>query len=310
MQVKIAIIGAGSMGSLYGAMLSQNEENEVFLIDVWKEHIDKINERGLLVHEGEKVLKYEKVKGLLDSKKAGVCDLVVVFVKSTLTESAVRENIDLFDENTSVITLQNGLGNVDIIGEEAGFEKVLGGTTAHGAYMMGPGEICHAGFGKTVIGELNGEASERIISISDNFIKSGLETVISNNILGLIWDKLIVNIGINPLTAITGLENGKLLEYPELLSIMEKAVNEAVMVSEKKGIKLSQEDPFSYVKEVASKTAHNKSSMLQDIENKRKTEIDMINGALVKEAEYLGIDVPINEMLTKLIKFLEKRKYE
>ncbi len=305
--MKIAIVGAGSMGSLFGAKLSQNKDNEVFLVDVWKEHIDLINERGLLVHEADEVLKFKRVKGLLDSKKAGVCDLVVIFVKSTLTESAVKENGCLFDEETVVLTLQNGLGNMDIIGRVSGFEKVLCGTTAHGAYMMGPGEICHAGFGQTVIGELDGKASDRISKIRDIFTESGLETVISNNILGLVWDKLIVNIGINPLAALTGLENGKLLLYPELLFIMERAVNEAVEVCRKKGIKLSKEDPFSYVKEVAEKTSHNKCSMLMDIQNKRKTEIDMINGALVREAKSLDMEVPVNEILTKFIKFLEKR---
>ena len=206
-----------------------------------------------------------------------------------------------------VLTLQNGLGNVDLIGEEVGLANVIGGTTAHGAYMKGPGEICHAGVGKTIIGELGGESTERINEIARVFQEVGLETEISNNILGLIWDKLIVNVGINALTAITGLHNGQLLDHPELLDIMSLAIDEALAVAKMKKIELSPQDPYAHTLDVCKNTATNKSSMLQDIINRRRTEIDMINGGILREGQKEGISTPVNRVLTDLIKYWEKK---
>lgn len=305
--MKIAIIGAGAMGCLYGGKLSQSKDNQVYLLDIWKEHIDAINKQGLIMEEDGEPIIYSDVKASIHASEIGPADLVIVFVKSTLTRQAVQESQEVFGEDTLVLTLQNGLGNVDIIGEEIGLSKVVGGTTAHGAYMKGPGEICHAGFGKTIIGELSGKTTERISNIANVFQSVGLETEISNNILGLIWDKLIVNVGINGLTAITGLHNGELLDHPELLDIMKEAIDEGIAVAKAKNIELSSQDPYGHTLEICKNTATNKSSMLQDIINKRRTEIDMINGGILREGEKLGISTPVNGVLTNLIKYWEKK---
>lgn len=305
--MKIAIIGAGAMGCLYGGKLSQSKDNQVYLLDIWKEHIDAINKQGLIMEENGEPIVYSDVKASIHASEIGPADLVIVFVKSTLTRQAVQESQEVFGEDTLVLTLQNGLGNVDIIGEEIGLSKVVGGTTAHGAYMKGPGEICHAGFGKTIIGELSGKTTERISEVANIFQSVGLETEISNNILGLIWDKLIVNVGINGLTAITGLHNGELLDHPELLDIMKEAIDEGIAVAKAKNIELSSQDPYGHTLEICKNTATNKSSMLQDIINKRRTEIDMINGGILREGEKLGISTPVNGVLTNLIKYWEKK---
>ena len=295
------------MGCLYGGKLSQSKENQVYLLDIWKEHIDRINEYGLIMEEAGESLVYSDIKASVDASDIGRADLVIVFVKSTLTKVAVHEAQELFGKETLVLTLQNGLGNVDLIGEEVGLANVIGGTTAHGAYMEGPGKICHAGVGKTIIGELSGETTERINEIAGIFQAVGLETEISNNILGLIWDKLIVNVGINSLTAITGLHNGELLDHPELLDIMSLAIDEALAVAKIKKIQLSSHDPYAHTLDVCKKTATNKSSMLQDIINKRRTEIDMINGGILLEGQKEGIPTPVNRVLTDLIKYWEKK---
>jgi len=305
--MKIAIIGAGAMGCLYGGKLSQSKENQVYLLDIWKEHIDAINMQGLIMEEAEESFVYQNLKASVQASEVGKADLVIVFVKSTLTRQAVQGAKEVFGEDTLVLTLQNGLGNIDLIGEEVGLSNVIGGTTAHGAYMKGPGEICHAGFGKTIIGELNGTTTERIQEIARVFQSVGLETEISINILGLIWDKLIVNVGINSLTAITGLYNGELLDHPELLCIMKSAIDEAVAVANSKNIELSSQDPYAHTLEICKNTATNKSSMLQDIMNKRRTEIDMINGGILREGEKEGIATPVNRVLTDLIKYWEKK---
>ena len=304
--MKIVIIGAGAMGCLYGAKLSAVPANEVYLIDVWKEHIDSINEQGLMMEEGGKLICYDKVKGASDAKQVGVCDLAIVFVKSTLTSMAVKANKAVFGPDTLALTLQNGLGNIDLICSEIGDNNVIAGTTAHGATMLGPGKMRHAGSGKTIIGELDGKQSDRIKRMEAVLNEAGMDTDVSSNVLGLVWDKLLVNVGINALTASTKLKNGELLDHPEIEALLEAAVSEANAVASAKGISLSHEDPVEHTKGVCVATAANKSSMLQDILNHKQTEIDMINGAVVREGALIGIETPVNKVLTNLIKFIQK----
>ncbi|QOX62625.1 2-dehydropantoate 2-reductase [Anoxybacterium hadale] len=304
--MKIAIVGAGAMGCLYGAKLSTVSENEVYLIDVWKDHIEAVRSKGLVMEENGVLVTYDRVKGTSDPEEAGFCDLAIVFVKSTLTSMAVKSNKAVFGPKTIALTLQNGLGNIDLIRAEIGEQNVIAGTTAHGATMLGPGAMRHAGSGKTIIGELDGKQTERIRRISALFTEAGLETDISDNVLGLVWDKLMVNVGINALTGITKLHNGALLDHPEIEALLEAAVSEAHAVAEAKGIRLSFEDPIGHTKDVCKATAANKSSMLQDILNHKTTEIDMINGAIVREGASAGIPTPVNYVLTNLIRFMQK----
>lgn len=306
--MKIAVLGAGAMGSLYGAKLSANGKNEVHLIDVWKEHIDAVNSNGLQMEEGDDVLLYENLKGHISSEETGVCDLVLVFVKSTVTKTAVESNAAVFGPNTVALTLQNGLGNIEQISSVIGAERVIAGTTAHGATMLSPGKIRHAGKGKTIIGELGGHESDRIRKMAAVLEDAGMETVISGNVLGRVWDKLLVNVGINALTGITKLYNGQLLDYPEIEELLEKAVSEGVAVARAKGIRLGFDDPVAHTKDLCRATAANKSSMLQDILNGRQTEIEMMNGAIVREGKALGIETPVNLALTNLIAYLSRKK--
>lgn len=305
--MKIAIIGAGAMGCLYGAKLSTLPGNEVFLIDIWKEHVEAINKNGLMVEEQGEFINYNNVKAYTNANETGPCDLVLVFVKSTHTGSAIKENKAVFRPNSIALTLQNGLGNIDILKDEIGENQVIAGTTAHGATMLGPGKIKHAGVGKTVIGELNGSSSSRIEMIAEVLNKAGLDTDISSNVIGLVWDKLLVNVGINALTGITGLKNGDLLKYDEIEEILEAAVWEGAEVAKAKGVRLGFSDPIAHTKEVCKATAENKSSMLQDILHQKQTEIEMINGAIVREAQSINLYTPVNKILTNLIKFMEKR---
>ena len=237
--MKIVIVGAGAMGCLYGAKLSSVPTNEVYLLDVWKDHINAIRGQGLLMEEQGNFIKYDKVKATSDADSIGFCDLAIVFVKSTLTGEAVKSNRAVFGPNTMALTLQNGLGNIDIISDEIGSKNVIAGTTAHGATMLGPGKMRHAGSGKTIIGELDGNISPRIENIAQILINAGLDTDISVNVLGLVWDKLLVNVGINALTGITQLHNGELLNHPEIENLLEKAVKEAEIVLWQRGLNLA-----------------------------------------------------------------------
>ena len=304
--MKIVIIGAGSMGSLYGGFLAE-AGNEVYFLDVYKEHIDAINEAGLWMEgcSGDRYIK--NIKATSDPAEVGIADLAIVFVKSTITDIAIKQNEAVIGENTTVLTLQNGLGNIEKLLTVVKKEQIIAGTTAHGANMLGPGRVKHAGHGTTVIGELNGEISDRINAVADLFKNANLAPVIiSTNVMGLIWDKLLVNVGVNPLTAITGLRNGQLLDYPETEWIGCQAVLEGMKVAEALGIKLEIPDAVAHFKEVCIGTAPNISSMLADVKNKRKTEISNINGAIVREAEKFNIDTPVNKVLTNLVVLKEK----
>lgn len=304
--MKIAIIGAGAMGSLYGAKLSVHAENEVHLVDVWKDHIDAINVNGLQVEERDGVLVYRNLKGHTSAEEVGICDLAIVFVKSTQTKAAVEAHAALFGPDTLALTLQNGLGNIEQISSVIGTQRVIAGTTAHGSTMMSPGKIRHAGKGKTVIGELDGSQSFRIKGVAVLLDHAGMETAVSEKIVGLIWDKLLVNVGINALTGITKLCNGQLLDYPEIEELMAKAVSEGMAVAKAKGIALGFDDPIAHAKDLCRATATNRSSMLQDILNGRRTEIDMMNGAIVREGKAMGIETPVNLALTNLITFISR----
>lgn len=303
--MKIAVLGAGAMGCLYGGLLAEGN-NEVWLIDIWKDHVDRINKEGLTIQGKSGDRKVKNIKATTDPNEIGITDLVLVFVKSTITDKALDGAKNIIGDSTLILTLQNGLGNIEKIASVVGKDNIIAGTTAHGSTLLEPGKILHAGIGATIIGEMNGEKSDRINYIKEVFNESKIETIITDNVLGLIWDKLLVNVGINALTALTQLKNGQLVELEEMEKLLELAVEEGEKVAKAKGIKLISKDSVKHTKEVCRLTAQNKSSMLQDIINKRKTEIEMINGAIVKEGLSYDIDTPINLALTNLIKVKER----
>lgn len=297
--MRIAVVGAGAMGSLFGGMLASGG-HEVWLIDVWREHVEALNKHGIAISgpTGDRTI---PVKATTDPAEVGPVDLVLIFVKSYDTRRAMLNARPLIDAETMVLTLQNGLGNVEEISAAIGQEKVLAGTTAHGATMLGPGRVRHAGVGETVIGAAGEGESFQLKSIVTVFQSAGIQTHATDDVHSLLWGKLLINTGINALTALTHLKNGQLLEHPEIRALMRDAVLEGAEVARVKGIKLLYPDPVEKVETVARATAENKSSMLQDVERGRRTEINAINGVIYLEGEHLGVPVPVNRVLTLLI---------
>ena len=303
--MKIAIIGAGAMGSLYGGYLSRTEE-EVYLIDIWKEHVDEINSHGLSIQEKDGELLVHP-KAFMNPEEIGTVDLVIVFVKSFLTGKAMEKNLALLGQDTIVMSLQNGYGNLEQIAEYVRIENIIAGTTAHGASMLSPGHIRHGGSGDTQIGWVRNGDGDRINEIAGVLRGAGFATVVSADVMELVWSKLIVNVGINALTALLRVKNGELLRMDETRELMRMAVLEAVEVAAAAGVKFDAEEMARKVVEIAFATGENTSSMLQDILNNRKTEIDSINGAIVEEGRKYSILTPVNSVLTKLVRALEKR---
>ena len=302
--MKIAVVGAGAMGSLFGAMLAE-AGNEVWLYDVWVEHVKTINQDGLRI-EREGQTRTLSIEATTDPEQIGQAELVIIFVKSTHTASAAETARKLAGSDGAVMTLQNGMGNADILSEFIDPERVLAGTTSHGATLLGPGSIRHAGIGTTTIGAWaeTEQGRERARKLSDFFTKIGIETEAVDDVRSLLWNKLLINIGINAITALTTIKNGQILDLEITRELSRNAVEEAMKIAGQMNIKV-REDAVDHVYAVAEATALNRSSMGQDVDNKRQTEIGTINGFIVRQAKRLGMQAPVNQTLTALIQTLE-----
>ena len=303
--MKIAVVGPGALGCLLAGFLQHRTKEEIWLLDRLEDRARRIRNEGIKI-EGTSGSFQVKLNVTADPKEIMPCDLVIICVKSYSTEDACKNIKEMVGENTHVLTLQNGIGNVQILNDYFGPEKVIAGITNHGSTLLGAGHARHAGRGDTVIGKSDGKISGALKNVSSILAKAGFDTKISKDIDSVIWSKLIINVGINALTAATRLNNGRLIEYEESRELLRELVQEAVRVVKRKRIKLAYDDPIQKVESVCKATASNVSSMLQDVLNRKRTEIDFINGAIIRQGKALGIPTPANEVLTDLIKTMEK----
>ena len=302
--MKIAVVGPGAMGCLISAYLKNKTKEEVWLYDKFPERAEHIRDNSVKVETPNNAFQ-AKLNVTCDAKEIGICDLVIICVKSYSTEDACKDIKEMVGEITCVMTIQNGIGNVQVLNDYFGEDKVIAGITNHGATLLGIGHVRHAGRGDTIIGKADGRLSGALKEISGILNRCGFETKISKDIDSVIWSKLIINVGINALTAITRLNNGRLIEYEESRSLLRNAVQEAAKIVKRKRIKLAYDDPIQKVESVCKGTAQNISSMLQDVLNKKRTEIDFINGAIIRQGKSLGIPTPVNEVLTNIVKTIE-----
>ncbi len=303
--MKISIIGSGAMGSLFGGRLSLAGQ-EVVLYDVYREHVDKVNESGLSIEDaatGEVTMAHPKATA--DPAAVAGSDVLIVFVKSTVTEDAAAQFKSFAKPGTIALTLQNGLGNEEILRKYFGASGTAAGVTSQGATFLGPGRIRHAGKGPTHMAMSDGD-SGKLAALAAALAAAGFEIHVDKDVAGMVWSKLLINVGINALTAILNLKNGQLLDYDDVKSLMADLVAEAVLVAKARGVHLTYDDPIATVYDVAAKTGANASSMLQDFQKNRQTEIDFMNGAIVREAKALGIPVPVNEAMTRLVRTIDR----
>ena len=302
--MKIAVIGAGAMGSLFGALLA-GADNEVWLYDVWPEHVQTINQQGLSI-EREGQTRVVRLHATTEPDQIGRAELTIIFVKSTQTRAATLTAQQIAGTDGAVMTLQNGMGNADIIAEVIAPHRILAGTTSHGATMLDAGRIRHAGIGATTIGTWTATEQGRQLAgrFANFFTRAGIETEAVDEVRSVVWNKLLINIGINAITALSGIKNGQILDLENTRELSRAAVEEAMAVARAQDIAI-KEDAVNIVFKVAEATAVNRSSMGQDVDNNRQTEIAAINGFIVREAKKLGIAVPVNFALTALVKTLE-----
>ena len=315
--MKIGIIGAGAMGSLLGFYLCARAE--VWLLSRQQAHIAAIAEQGLRCErDGAEETRYPHIA---DNPAAiGPCDVVLVLVKSYQTAWAAEQARQLLnderrrmnDESSAplivhpssfIVTLQNGLGNRELLAAALGEQRVGQGVTTLGATLLGPGRVRHAGQGPTIFGMAPDRAGAA--ALAGLFEACGLPAELTDDLDGLVWGKLVANAGINALSALLRVPNGALAATPQARALVEQAAGEAAAVAAARGVRLSYADPAAQALAVAQATGANRSSTLQDILRGSPTEIDAINGAVAREGRRLGVPTPVNALLAELVVALE-----
>lgn len=301
----VAVVGAGAMGCLFGGLLAEGGL-DVTLIDVWQAHVDRINGDGLrmLGYGGDRSI---PVRATTDPSDLEAVDVLFVQCKAPYTKEAVRRVLHLLREDSVAISFQNGLGNEENIGEVTGMARVLGGVTAQGAAVEGPGAVRNFGDLPTHIGEMSGGVSERSRRMASAFDRAGLQTSAVPDIRQAIWKKLLANIAISPTSAIANMTIKQVFAVPALRETAFEALDEAVEVARAEGVDLNAAETREVIDQIAGPTGtgDNKSSLCVDILNRRPCEIDVINGAVVKLGRKHGISTPVNKTLVAAVKALE-----
>jgi 2-dehydropantoate 2-reductase len=304
--LKIAILGAGALGCAIGATLTEGG-HETWLLARSAAHVEAMRRKGLQVDDADGSRRV-MVRATMWAAEASVADLVIVLVKSFHTEAAMRGAPELVGPDTLVLSLQNGLGHEDVLADIVGREQVLAGKTYVGGVLRGPGHIQSGVAGKaTYIGELDGRLTPRVLAIAEAFNAAGLATTVSDNIVGAMWDKLLVNVATGALTGITGLTYGQLYDEPLLKATALAAVVEAMAVASAANVRLSMTDPEqAWMLAAEGLSPAFKTSMLQSLEKGSVTEIDFINGSVVRRGQQHGVPTPVNATLVACIKGVER----
>ncbi len=292
--VSVLVLGTGAMGSLLAARLARTGRAAVTVAGTWNAALERIDRRGITLDEGTTSWSVPVATGRL-TERLGPVELVLVLVKSPRTAEVAPIAAGAVVPDGVILTLQNGLGNAAILARVAGSDRVAAGVTAIGATLTGPGQVRSGGAGLTVLGARM-PSDEIVEHTAALFRDAGLETDVTADIERLMWRKLAVNCAINPLSALLAVPNGALLHRPEPRATLVAAAREVGAVAAAKGIDPGA-DPAELAVEVARQTATNRSSMLQDVERGVPTEIDAINGAVVREGRRLGVPTPVNEAL-------------
>lgn len=309
MSAHVVVLGAGAMGSLFGGLVAEGGL-DVTLVDPWREHIDAIRKGGLRMvgHGGDRRIPVEATTDPVSVRSA---DIVFVQCKANFNGEAAASVRHLFARggDTVAISFQNGLGNEEELARTFGGDRVLGGLTAQGANIESPGVVRNHADLPSYIGEMQGGVSERTRSIAKMLTDANLPTEASENIRRDIWRKLMANIAISAVSGITGLNIGQIFNRHMADDVAYAALEEAIVVAGACGIELSSGEAREILGAIAGPdgTPKNKSSLRMDIENERPSEIDYINGAVVRLAREHGIAVPVNQALVALVHGIQHR---
>jgi 2-dehydropantoate 2-reductase len=304
--MKIAVVGAGAMGAIFGARFAQ-AGHDTHLVDVAVPLVDKINSDGITVVRGDDET-VTQVPATTDPASVGPVDLVVFCVKCYHTPSAAEAARPLVDSSTVVASLQNGWGNGDVLAGVFPPEQIVVGVTYNSGTVLDVGRVAHPGVGPTTVGSFTdgeGGGPERL---AEALMDGGLEVTVASPIRPEIWKKLILNAATLPTGALIGMNAGALTAHPDMKQLVSETAREAVAVARALGYDIDEQERIDAIHGLLERAGPARGSMLQDFEAGRRTEIDVINGAVVRAAADTDVPVPINRAFVALVKGWESQQ--
>jgi 2-dehydropantoate 2-reductase len=300
--MRVAVLGAGAMGAIFGSALARAGAKVVYF-DQRLDVIEAIISSGLFL-DGAFAATTTKFPATSFAAELGRVDLALVLVDSNSTVDVADVAAQCMSEGGCALTLQNGIGNWEALADRLGGGRVLAGSTYNSGANLGPGRVRHTNLGETIIGETDGALSERVREIGRLLDAGGLPVEITTNVQGHIWSKFVHNCAINPISAVTGLRPGEIARTKAAAELLDQLLSEILAVVKAAGIRLPEADPTSHIRDHCWER-YNRPSMLQHLESGRHTEIDALNAALVHLARKLGVPVPVNEAIVLIVKALE-----
>lgn len=320
--MRTAILGAGSLGTIMGAVVSKNG-GDVVLVDSYKEHVDALNEKGATV-TGYLDLKNIPVKAITPDQMDGIYDVVIVLLKQTANAVALRNLLPFIDENSVVCTLQNGIPE-EAVAEIVGSDRTVGGTVGWGGGWIAPGVsqlYTKPEHMRIEIGSLDGAITEKLKKV-EAFLKMAGDVEINTNLLGIRWSKLLMNSALSGMSAALGCTFGEIIDDEKAVRCAAHVADELIRVADLKGIGLEviipgkdfselkfddeagRDHAVEFLRDVYSVHRPQKASMMQDMEKGRHCEIDYINGIVSQNGDKFGLDTPFNDLIVKIVKEFE-----
>ncbi len=302
--MKIAVLGAGAMGGLYSAYLSRH--NEVTVIDVNAQVVEKINADGLEVQEPDGTSQVYHPHAVLSTEGMEPVDLIVVFVKAMFSESALNNNRSIIGPETYLMTLQNGSGHEDMLGKFVPQEHIIIGTTQHNASVAGFGVTKHGGSGMTHMGCVTGDV-KRLQKFADAFTACGLDADVSDGVQKMIWNKMFTNVSASALTGALQVPLGYISADDHAWKLCCQLIREAVDVAAALGMDFDYDEKVAEVKAVCDKSPNGLTSIYADLRDGRRSEVDTISGSIVRAGVKAGVPTPSHSFLVGLIHAMENR---
>lgn len=295
---RFAVIGAGNMGCLYGANLARVGQ-QVTMVDTWAEHVQAMRDGGLVM-KGQNGDFTAPVSAATPDGDLPEVDAAIILVNTYDTAAAAATARRMLSPDGYALTLQNGVGNVEILQAALGDGRVLAGLSFHSGDLQAPGKVIHTLTGPTYLGELDRTQSERLQVLADLMEQAGMGPILEPDITVSIWSKFLHNCGINALCALTDLRPGHIREVPELDEFQTRIIEEALALIAAQGVELPDPDPVTTIKDYCATKFH-RVSMAQHLARGRRTEIDALNGYVARESARLGLSAPCNDALTRLM---------